>query len=110
MDLRLLVHHIYLSVEYCTSCLLQGSTTTSLGTDGINSTLSLYRFPEFGVGLDKKGVIMDFNQKTMAVFELTKNNLRDADAVGFPVFDELLKSVVEVLKEGKSVIILQTED
>lgn len=53
---------------------------------------------------------MDFNQKTMAVFELTKNNLRDADAVGFPVFDELLKSVVEVLKEGKSVIILQTED
>lgn len=41
---------------------------------------------------------------------LPKNELSDADALGFTVFDELLKSVSDDLREGRSVLLIPTDD
>lgn len=46
----------------------------------------------------------------MTVIELSKKELNDADTVGFPLFEELLKSVEEALNEGKPVLLVPTEN
>lgn len=68
-------------------------------------------FPELGVELDNCKLIDLWDlQKTMTVIELPKKELNDADTVGFPLFEELLKSVEEALNEGKPVLLVPTEN
>ena len=56
------------------------------------------------------GVNMELTKKTMTVIELPKNELNDANSVGFPLFEELLKLVAEELNEGKPVLLVPTEN
>lgn len=55
-------------------------------------------------------VIMKITKKLGTVIMLPKNELSDADALGFTVFDELLKSVSDDLREGRSVLLIPTDD
>lgn len=55
-------------------------------------------------------VIMKITKKLGTVIMLPKNELSDADALGFTVSDELLKSVSDDLREGKSVLLIPIDD
>lgn len=69
------------------------------------------RIPELGVGLEARNISNYENYKKLGtVIMLPKNELSDADALGFTVFDELLKSVSDDLREGRSVLLIPTDD